>query len=109
MTGFRKTLFELRYLSVALITMPMIVYFAALFWAERNLEGWKRIPVYPFAGIFVVLSFVYNATCGWWIFWRLPRELQFTDRLQKYDQDPELAPYVARFKAVLNESDPGHV
>lgn len=100
--------FQFRYLTSGWITGPMLIWYAKVYWAKRKGGAW--FALYALLGIpFVVASGIYNATVGWYVFWDRPRHWQFTDRLQEYDKDPAMQPYIAEFKRALNRHDPGHV
>lgn len=101
--------FVIRHLGCAPFSIPMILWFALIFWF-KSWGNWIGMGLYYLFGIpFVIASGVYNATVGWIVFLEPPRHLQFTDRMQAYDKDPTMAIYIDQYKRVLNSIDPGHV
>lgn len=64
-----------------------------------------------FVGLpFMATNALFNLTCGSIIFWELPREVFFTDRLkrQKISENAQNAKVAAIICAEMNKADPGH-
>lgn len=83
---------------------------ALMFWLYNiaiTREGIARVLIgVPFMG----LNALFNATCGSFIFWELPREVFFTDRLKRHKagNDPEKARIARALCCEMNKADPGH-
>ena len=100
--------FEVAYLITALITLFLLLCFIPIFWMKNTLPKWVFWPVFALPVLaFVALDIVYNVVVGSLLFWELPREALFTNRLKRWDAVSD--PRVARFARVLNYFDPGHV
>jgi hypothetical protein len=71
-------------------------------------DGWVRIAI----GVpFMALNCLFNATCGSFIFWELPREWFFTDRLKRHKRelkDGERQKLAYLLCEEMNKADPGH-
>ena len=96
--------FEIRHLIAAPFTLLMLAQFIPLMWVEHRIPK----PVFYVIGLpFVLQDVIYNIVIGSFIFWERPQEWLFTDRLKRMANDrPGPA---ARFAAVLNFFDEGHV
>jgi hypothetical protein len=59
---------------------------------------------------FMAANALFNATCGSFIFWELPREWFFTDRLKRHKAgtDPDRRRVAEMLCREMNKADPGH-
>lgn len=67
---------------------------------------WRVVIGVPF----MALNCLFNATCGSFIFWELPREWFFTDRLKRHKagSDPDRVRIAEVLCREMNKADPGH-
>lgn len=102
----RYTYFEFwdKFPLIAAWTWIMLVQFIFYAWVKRK-TNMKTAVALATIGTFVFQDILYNAIVGTILFREWPREWFFTTRLKRYANQPE----AQRFKAVLNELDPGHV
>lgn len=98
------------------VTLTMLALFAVGMFLVRGARAFK--PLYLIAGVyfavFQLLNFVYNATCGSYIFWERPRTWFFTDRLEEHKHrirdasTPESQALALEYCGRLGKHDPGH-
>jgi len=101
-----RTLFEVRHMIAAPFTLAMLAWFAFYALLAEVLPR-RVVVVIAFLTGFVLADVIYNWTVGTFLFWELPREWLFTDRLKRlHDADVHA---VDRFVVVLNSLDEGHV
>lgn len=83
---------------------------AAMFWLY-SLAVTRKGVLRALIGVpFMLMNAAFNATCGSFIFWELPREWFFTDRLKRHKAGDNIdrARIAQMLCREMNKADPGH-
>lgn len=82
-----------------------------MFWAY-SIDVQAKGPLRVVIGVpFMLLNVMFNAFAGSLIFWELPREWFFTDRLKRHKRSPKNAETLRVATMIcqeMNKADPGH-
>lgn len=90
-----------------LIVGPFV---AAMFWLYSLAVTRQGVWRYIIGAPFMFLNAAFNATCGSFIFWELPREIFFTDRLKRHKagDNADRRRVAEMLCREMNKADPGH-
>lgn len=83
---------------------------AAMFWLYSLAVTRRGILRLLIGAPFMGLNALFNLTCGSFIFWELPREWFFTDRLKRHKAgtNADKARLAHILCCEMNKADPGH-
>lgn len=102
----------MRYLAVAPITFFVYVSYAFGFWMYNIVLGGENggikasIFKYLYGVPFLIIDVLYNFIIGTIIWFEIPKEMVYTDRIKRWSNHSEFAKVLAEY---LNIWDPDHI
>lgn len=106
----------------AILGGPVVIWVMVTGWFFAVTHAWRleredvefgpmvNVPLYIYGYVGLIWDVLFNATWGTVIFRELPRELLFTDRVQRHIEGTGRDQMTAwRWANRLNKLDPGHV